>query len=539
MSSGVLRQDRPTLVEIVVCGLVLVAIGALAFGPQIEHGGRYSDDWGLAAEFRFQADGDFGRMFERFHDRVGARPLLGLSLAARHALWANDLAAQHAMAVALGALASLLFFVLLRTLGMATGWAGAAAVLSFVFPWGDADRLWVTGGPTQLCVIFYFAGCLTATRGLRSEGTPGALWHAAAIAFYLLSVLVYEAAGAAILLTGLLYLAIAGWRKARRRWTADVAVIVPALVVLSILHHQPPGVRSYLHVPRLLPGQGTTAVLQALIPIPIGTAWRALIMVLVVGALIWVVRSLSPVARRELIRPAAAIVASLVALGIAWLPFMARALLPTDPGIDNRGNLLAGFVMALLVVAIAWLCRNIALKGARRQWVGAASAVLVVATIGTGWLLVSRSHVDAYERATRTQARFLAGLRAALPTPPSEGTIFAVMNPAQSAPGVPVFSETWDLNGAVRLAWNDRTLHGFPIVGEARLTCAKRSVVPRSPGSQATQVLDSGLGLKQAARYGQAFMFDGRTKQAFRIDNRSECRELVRTIPPGTILEGQ
>ena len=121
MSSGFLKQDRPALIEIAACALLLATIGAVVFGSHIEHGGRYSDDWGQAAEFRFQADGNVGRMIERFHDRVGGRPLLGVSVAARQALWLNDLAAQHALAVALGAFASLLFFVLLRTFGIAPG----------------------------------------------------------------------------------------------------------------------------------------------------------------------------------------------------------------------------------------------------------------------------------------------------------------------------------------------------------------------------------------------------------------------------------
>jgi hypothetical protein len=537
LSSGILKRDRPTLIEIVVCALLLAATGALLFGSHIEHGGRYSDDWAGAAEFQFQADGDFGRMVDRFNDRVGARPLLGVSQAARHALWSNDLVAQHALAVALGGIASLLFFVLLRTLGMAAVWAGAAALLSFVFPWGDSDRLWLTGGPTQLCVIFYFAGCLTAARGIRTQGVPGGLWHAGAVGFYLLSVLVYEGAGVAILLTGLLYIALAGWRKARWRWAADVAVILPALVALSILHNHGPGARAYLSGLRDLPGEGTTAVLQALVPVHVGTAWRALIVVVGVGILVWAVRALAPAARRSLIPPTAAILVALLALGVAWLPFLGAGEPPTATGIDNRGNLLAAFVMALLVVAIGWLCAEIAQKVVRRQWAGPVAAVVVVATTGAGWLLIARSHADAYGRAADIQERILAGLRDAVPSPPPGATIFSLASQAQSARGVPVFSETWDLNGAVRLLWDDRTLHGFPIVGAARLRCGKQSVTPRSPRLQATAVLESGLGDKQAAAYGRAFIYDGRSARAFRVDDRIRCRELVSTIPAGQILE--
>jgi hypothetical protein len=260
--------------------------------------------------------------------------------------------------------------------------------------------------------------------------------------------------------------------------------------------------------------------------------------VVVLGGLVWAARTLTPVARRGLIPPIAGIAAALVALVIAWLPFLGAGEPPTALGIDNRGNLLAAFVMALLVVAIAWLCSEIVQQAVRRPWAGTAGAVLVVASIGTGWLLIARSHADAYDRATSDQARILDGLRGALPSPPAGATIFSLASPAQSARGVPVFSETWDLNGAVRLLWDDRTLHGFPIVGKARLKCGKRFVIPRSPRLQATAVLESGLGRKQAARYGLAFVYDGRTGQVSRIDNRAQCQAVVSTVPAGPILPG-
>ena len=362
------------------------------------------------------------------------------------------------------------------------------------------------------------------------------MWHAGAIAFYLLSVLVYEGAGVAILVTGLLYAALVGWRRAKPRWIADVAVILPALLVLFIIHRHGPGVRGYVRGVYHLPREGISAVLQAIVPVPVGTLVRALILILVLTAVLLSAQSLAPVARRSMRRPTAAIAASLVALGVAWLPFAGAGEPPTAPGIDNRGNLLAGFVIALLVVAIAWLCWKIAVEGAPRPWAGPAASALVLVSIGTGWLLIARSHTDAYERSARSQARILAGLRAALPSPPAGATIFSLASPALAAPGVPVFSETWDFNGAVKLLWNDHTLHGFPIVGEARLTCAKRFVVPRSPRLQATAVLESGLGRKQTAPYGRAFIYDGLTEQARRIDNQRECREVVGTIPVGPIL---
>jgi hypothetical protein len=285
-----------------------------------------------------------------------------------------------------------------------------------------------------------------------------------------------------------------------------------------------------------LPPRGVKAVLQALVPLPVGTPVRALIVLLVGAALILAARRLTPASRRALARPAAAIVAALAALAVAWVPFLGADLPPTAQGLENRGNLVAGFAMSLLVLGVAWLSGEIAANLTRRAWAGRVAAVLVVATIGTGWLLVARSHVEEYARAARTQDRILNGLMEGVPSPPADATILSLGSPAQSARGVPVFSETWDLNGAVRLLWDDRTLHGFPIVGSARLKCTKRSIVPKSPRAQARVVLGSGLSRKQAGGYGQVFIYDGRTGRVILVRDRKECQRVVDAVPPGPIL---
>jgi hypothetical protein len=69
----------------------------------------------------------------------------------------------------------------------------------------------------------------------------------------------------------------------------------------------------------------------------------------------------------------------------------------------------------------------------------------------------------------------LARLRATLPRPPHGSTIFNFGYPATSAPGVPIFWAQWDLRGAIRLSWDDESLHALPIYGKG-VSCGRTAV---------------------------------------------------------------
>lgn len=518
----------------------MALVGALLFGFHVAEGGRYSDGWSIAARIRFDAGGAFGATVDRMIDSLGARPLAAVYVASVGTLLPEDVAVQLGLQAALAGVASLLFFIVLRTAGLAAGWAGAAAVLSFIFPWADATRLWTAAAPYQLCVIFFFAGVLAALRGLRAED-GGWIWHSVAVALYLLSLLVNEAASIAILLAGLLYVAVAGWDRAKLGWAIDVAVIVSAIAILyglSRTARSVPGIETTLAGVYHLPDQGGRLLLEAFVPLPIPTLGRALILLCVAGGVSLALLRLNRSSRAELVRPVALVALSLAALGAAWVPFLGAELWPSSPGVDNRGNLMAAFVFALLVTAVSYLVGSIVARALRTRSLGTLIAAALVAIIGTGWAVTAHGHVDDYARATRSQERLLSGLKAAIPSPGSNSTLYVVGQAAQSAPGVPIFSQTWDLKAAVQLEWNDPSLRAFPIVGLARLRCRQGSVVPQSPRLQATAVLESGLGPRNSAMFGHAYVYDAERDRAFRIDDARSCRSVIATTSAGDILDG-
>ena len=81
------------------------------------------------------------------------------------------------LTVALGALMSLALYALVREL-RAPPWLGLLlALLAFVYPLSDANRLWPAAGWNNFAVACYFAGATLALRGLRSRAVAN---HAAA-----------------------------------------------------------------------------------------------------------------------------------------------------------------------------------------------------------------------------------------------------------------------------------------------------------------------------------------------------------------------
>jgi hypothetical protein len=66
----------------------------------------------------------------------------------------------------------------------------------------------------------------------------------------------------------------------------------------------------------------------------------------------------------------------------------------------------------------------------------------------------------------------LVTLRERVP-PPAHGTSLVTLDaPVETAPGVPVFDASWDLNGAVQLLWNDQSLTAYPAAPGMSITCA-------------------------------------------------------------------
>src|SRR5918994_1097860 len=227
------RRSGISAGEMVVCFLVLLGAGVLAFGSHVLHGGFISDDWSIASTYRNRGYG--GLVLELARTVAPGRPVLDLLQPLPHAVFGLHFGFHLGLALLLGVAASLCFYLLLRTLSFEPLHAAVIALLALVFPWSDSIRLWPTLSISNVAICLYLLGTVVALRGLDAGPRRALRAHAPAAVLYLLSLLTYEVVGCAILLSGLLYRTRAGWRRVFPRWLTDAALVLVMLGVDAIL----------------------------------------------------------------------------------------------------------------------------------------------------------------------------------------------------------------------------------------------------------------------------------------------------------------
>ena len=102
------------------------------------------------------------------------------------------------------------------------------------------------------------------------------------------------------------------------------------------------------------------------------------------------------------------------------------------------------------------------------------------------------------------------------------------------APGIPIFSVPWDLQGAIQTRYHPSD-QGFPLVVDAHLVCTATGVYPVA-APHVYGVLGQGYGPAQGAAYGHAVLVDVRTARAVAITDRSNCTRAAAAVRPGPII---
>jgi hypothetical protein len=465
--------------EIAVAGVALGLVGVGAFGQSWRRGGFYSDDWGNAAVY---ANRGYAGLVHDAHASLGARPILALLLPLPHALFGLNAGAQGAFGVLLGVVACATFYVFLRTLRVDPGTAIVVAALALIFPWADSVRLWPTASVNNVAVILYFAGASVGLRYAGRRGREGLLLHLSALLLFVLSILTYETASVAICLTGALYFARTTRRRAASLWGLDVAVATLILVWSAAttrdVRHVATPANVVSDVPRFI-REGGTLLTDAILAFP-GTDELRVVQIVVLLGVVAAIGGAARAARAgdpecaywlrfTLVAATGVVAAFVVALG--------STLHPLDPGTANRVNLFAAYGYAALsygLVAVA--CSVLPL---RRHAVWTVTLVLVIAT---GWFLRVRQDERHWARAAQLQRNVLHQVGAEIRGLPPGSTVLAVAFPAETAPNVPVFAETWDLLGALQIHVSRRIRAAYPIAPHVRVRCLRNGLRITGPG---------------------------------------------------------
>jgi hypothetical protein len=519
-SQNLSRVSSPlSAIELLGVLLLLCVVAAAVFVPYVLRGGFYSDDWSNAALYGplTLAEG-----IADTADNLGARPLLAVLLPVPHELFGVAPAEHLGFGLALGVLTCLAFFAVLRELRIPTLPAAAMAALALVFPWSDSVRLWATASLNTVTVLLALIGMYAGLRSASMTGRRGVVVHGVAVVFFVLSVLMYEAAAGVMLLVGALYLGRTSRSRALWLWGVDVVAIGIALVyTAATIDKNVGGVADrFTDMPRFVEQAISVFSLSLVPPDTTDRAVRAL----AVGAAAVVVAfalqryvTTKDVALGYWLRIAGGAV---VAIAASYAVLLGTYLEPVDPGEGNRANLVAGYGYAVLVVALAMVAAH---AFGRRGKTVAIVAGCAVALLGANYVAGTVLDERRWERADRLQQPVLRAVERATPELPEGATVLTFGHPALAAPGVPVFFVNWDLDGAVQLRLHDPTIHAYPVHDHVRVTCER----------EALRLAYVDLDEHVRIAYGPVLFLDVPTGKTMRIPSRSVCNQALTTFRPG------
>lgn len=540
-----LLADTPVGVrEVGLCGLFLLLLGFAVFGVHVADGNRYwADDW-YHTRLVAQADGP------SFWDTVNPqtaefRPLLVTLIALPYHVLGLEPAWHLGLAVVLAAGASLSFYWLLRVLGIAALHAGLVAALILLFPWSDSSRLWTTGSILNVALILYFVGTALGLLAFRREGWRAVALIAGAVSCYVMSIITYEIVAAAEVASVLLYARYAGWRPALRRWPLDLLAIGVTLRFVYV--HIPERYKTET-TPRAVAGHGRdmadeslTLLQTSLFPgVFSGRVLGLLVIaaVLVGAGVLW--RRLAPEdeTRRTLLRwfAFAAAGALLISAGYAAFVPGKSTYLPSNPGVGNRVNLLAGFGFVMVAYAVLMLAGTLVARATSRgPGLAAALAAAASVAIGAGYIVILGGDIRNWDRAADLQRQelavigrvvppLLADVRANGPAGPGKPSVYAFGWPTYTAPSVPVFALRTDLRDGVRLTLDDPRVTAQPVRRteqfQTRWFCERRYMFPK----------DISMDIAEGAPYGRGIFVDIPTGRGVIPRNQAECLRYARAF---------
>lgn len=475
------RLSRPF--ELWELALALIAFGLVAFlalGPHVRSGGFYLDDWSNAAlALQPPGDPDLGNAISTFAEFTIYRPVLAVYVPLVYFAFGMNIDLHLAWAATLAVLAATMLYGVLRTLGVPWIHAGLIAALTIVFPWSDSARLWATADQLSLSITLAIAGLLFALTGLRRRS-----WrlHSCAAVLYLLSILTYEITLPLIVCAGGLYCLVVGWRAARARWVVDVIVATCAAVwVGTHTVRSTYGLSDNLDHLGLIVREGGTILGRS--GLPIGSQHTTIVLLTIAaifsaGAVAYVV---SP--SRHLAEPGWRLrgwlllaIGGFVIAGLGWMMFI-----PADPvyytpsiyGMANRVNALAAFGLVLLLYGVIGIAASLvaSLSPQKKGMVATTLAVALGCVLLASYTHVLRRHIEIWSFAFSAESTALQRIQAKLPHLPEETTVFTSSYPANQTIGVPILATVWDLDGMVKMEYDDVTLSAYPVLPGLAIDC--------------------------------------------------------------------
>jgi hypothetical protein len=509
----------PTLTrrEVLAAAAGAVVLAVVVYLPHIRNGGWVLDDWMLAADFRLapsQGLLDLWRQAEAETTRLGNAAIF----VAQWEIGGTGQAAYLTTGALLTAIEGLLLYVLLRLLSVTRVVAGFAGALLIALPVIDATRLWPAAFAITVAVELTLAGFIVAALGLRAQGRRARIaWHAGALACFAAAVLTYEIVAPVIAAGGLLYLLGAGMRPWLKRAPLDLAVVVASVAVTAsrtAANTRKPN--THLGFMEDRADQIWSAARPVFLSIvPGGRHLDGLLgLALLVGLVavcMHAVRTGSPLARNAR-RYAVVAVGGVVTTAVGFV-----MLLPADPyyvprltGLGNRTSVAAAVGVVVVVAALAELAGVAIAHVGRRPVLAtpAAGALLLVVLVHN--VRVEWNNQKPWHDSWIQSQRVVSAMQATVPRDlPADASIVTFHHTTNILPAdVSVFSASWDLRGAARLAFRQNRVVAHP--WSLKLRCTTNGVSFPDVGAS-------------TMRYGDLWFVDTVAYRSYRIDSRASC----------------
>jgi hypothetical protein len=474
---------------------ILAALTVLICGPHVLNGGLIADDWAIRAQAHFAG---FSGILHQLVEQDVRRPGGAFYLATVYTLIGNHVRLLLSLSAAMRFLLSATLFMLLRKLRFDWPAAVSIAALTLLFPASDSTWLWAVTSQLSFAVVCVLLGILLNLRALDEKGSHFLLLRIVGLALIITGLLTYELVVPISLASGALYFTQTPPRRALHQWGIDVLVLGTVIIVFTfraipLLHgsdnHEIAGFAQMREHAHAILSQSATLLTHSLLPY--GTPRNVTVLGLfgAVVALTLVVISIlrhHNETRRALLRwlVVASIGVLVVGFGYIFLVPANIYYVPLQLGIGNRVNDVSAIGYALVVYAFAALVGTLVFRELphSRVLIGTLT-ILITMAIGVGY--VRRVHTDeaAWHQAIVFQREILHNLRHDISPPMRETSIVTLGVPIEAAPGVPVFSASWDLNAAVQLLWNDPTLKAYPMAPGMHITCSTRQLLIKTSGS--------------------------------------------------------
>jgi hypothetical protein len=518
--------------------LLLSALAVVVYGRNVLDGGFLSDGWTNRSIYVF---GGLEGLFDE--PNIAVRPLYGFYLVVLNGAFDGHSGLWLGWLLATSVLMSWVLYLLLRKLDFEFLDAMSIGALVLVFPAASSLRLWVAAVQIPVSVSLAIFGFLVAFLAFDARGARRLALHGVSLILFVTSLLFYEAAVPLILCSVLLYRLRVPWSRAARRWVADVVVLVAvtAAVAGSVTGAKElQGWDGMWHHAVTILDQAWTLLATVVLPFD-SDSWYLLVPLglvpLTAVFLAWRLPADAP-GRPELLRWLAVLLSGLFVVVLGYAVFVPGSdyYVPLGHGIANRVNAVPSIGWVLVLYALIRLAAAVAFRRAAASLTLSARAALVACVVvGVGWANSVSRDVDAYTTATRETERVLATIDASLLDPPPGSTIWALGQPVEIVPGIPVFGNTWDMTAGVQLLYGDPTISSYVGYPDTSFDCRSDAIVP---GGSSYPMVAPGIS-RFASSYFRTYFVHTTTGQAAAIRTRRTCRKAAASFPRSPYLAGE